>query len=619
MFNYIQNSTPLLDQLELDLVYIKQLDYRLLNQLCNELRIEVIKLVSSVGGHLGAGLGVIELTIALHYVFSTPDDLLVWDIGHQCYPHKILTGRRSLMHTLRSPYGISGFTKRTESKFDCFGAGHSSTSISAALGMAAAKSLINDKQHEVIAIIGDGALSAGMAYEAINNANLINKRIIVILNDNQMSIAPAVGAVSKHLEDINNKSNIDYLLSIINNYNSPKKAQFDSEQNIFTNLGFFYIGVVDGHNIENLVDVFCAVKQNQAINQPILIHIITEKGKGFNSTEYCKEKFHAVSKFNIKDGIQQRKNINSYTKVFSECITNEAKINDKIIAITAAMPSGTGLESFAKQFPDRFFDVGIAEQHAVTFAAGLACESFIPVVAIYSTFLQRAYDQIIHDVAIQNLAVRFIIDRAGFVGADGPTHAGSFDLTYLATLPNFIIMAPSDEVELQSMIKTSLSINNAPSAIRYPRAEAIKLSNSFVEILPIGKAKIIKKGQNIAIISVGTRLQEVIKADKVLITMGIDITIVDARFIKPIDKKLITQLVENHKLIITIEENSIGGFGAQVNNYLLNELMIDNIKIRNLFISDSFVEQNTIEEMYDQIGLNSQGIINFIIRCLKNN
>jgi 1-deoxy-D-xylulose-5-phosphate synthase len=608
---------------------VRKLSIEQLPSLCEELREKTIEVVSNTGGHLGAGLGVVELTIALHYVFDTPKDLLVWDIGHQTYPHKILTERKDRINTIRKPGGLSGFTKRDESIYDSFGAGHSSTSISAALGMAVGRDL-NANKKEVIAIIGDGAISAGMAYEAMNNAAWLNNRLIVILNDNDMSIAPPVGAMSNYLARLiasspylnfrNMAKQVFSLLpktleEVVRKTEKYAKGMVNNG-NFFEELGFYYVGPVDGHDLSHLIPILTNIKNNNTINHPILIHVVTEKGRGFNSKEECKEKFHAVGKFDLSTGVQSKPVIVSptYTKIFARSLINEARCDDKIVAITAAMPSGTGLGLFANEFPDRFFDVGIAEQHAVTFAAGLACEGIKPYVAIYSTFLQRAYDQIVHDVVLQRLPVRFIIDRAGLVGADGPTHAGSYDITYLATLPNIIIMAPSDENELASMIHTSVTIDNMPSAIRYPRGEIVGLVAENPQKLIIGKGRIIKPGKDVAILSLGTRLQEAQKASQILSEYGINPTIADARFIKPLDIELIKNLVDNHRLLITIEEGAIGGFGSHVINYIYNNLSpVAGFKIRNLFLPDYFVEQNNVEEMYRQAGLDSEMIVKIIM------
>jgi 1-deoxy-D-xylulose-5-phosphate synthase len=558
-----------------------------LKQISNELRDELIDIVSETGGHLGAGLGVVELTVALHYVFDTPKDKLVWDVSHQCYPHKIITGRRDRIKTLRKGGGLSGFTKRTESEYDPFGAAHSSTSISSTLGMAVAKKLSNNNNN-VVAVIGDGAMSAGMAYEAMNNAGALKSKLIVILNDNDMSIARPVGAMSNYLAKLlsgklyfNFRETIKMVISSFSKRFSKKvgKAE-DLLRNIvtggtlFSELGFYYVGPVDGHDVDNLVQILENVK-NSNHQGPVLIHVRTQKGKGYKPAEDSGDKYHGVSKFNISTGeqIKSKSNIPSYTKVFAETLIKHAEQDTKIIGITGAMPSGTGLNLFQKKFPDRTFDVGIAEQHAVTFAAGLATEGYKPYAAIYSTFLQRAYDQVVHDVALQSLPVRFAIDRAGLVGADGPTHAGSFDITYLSTLPNFVVMAASDEAELVKMINTSVNINDRPSAFRYPRGNGIGMElPSIKDILEIGKGRIIQEGKKVAILNFGTRLDECKKAAEKLFNRGIDCTIVDARFAKPLDEKLIMEIATNHEVLITIEEGSIGE--AMINCVLLDHLLM---------------------------------------------
>ena len=555
-----------------------------LKQISDELRDELIDIVSETGGHLGAGLGVVELTVALHYVFDTPKDKLVWDVSHQCYPHKIITGRRDRIKTLRKGGGLSGFTKRTESEYDPFGAAHSSTSISSTLGMAVAKKLSNNNNN-VVAVIGDGAMSAGMAYEAMNNAGALKSKLIVILNDNDMSIARPVGAMSNYLAKLlsgklyfNLRETIKMVISSFSKRFSQKagKAE-DLLRNIvtggtlFSELGFYYVGPVDGHDVNNLVQILENVK-NSNHQGPVLIHVRTQKGKGYKPAEDSGDKYHGVSKFNVSTGeqIKSKSNIPSYTKVFAETLIKHAEQDTKIVGITGAMPSGTGLNLFEKKFPDRTFDVGIAEQHAVTFAAGLATEGYKPYAAIYSTFLQRAYDQVVHDVALQSLPVRFAIDRAGLVGADGPTHAGSFDITYLSTLPNFVVMAASDEAELVKMINTSVNINDRPSAFRYPRGNGVGIEiPSIKETLEIGKGRIIKEGKKAAIINFGTRLDECKKASEKLFNKGIDCTIIDARFAKPLDEKLIMEAATNHEVLITIEEGSIGGFGSHVMQLLI--------------------------------------------------
>ncbi len=606
-----------------------------LKQISEELREELIDVVSETGGHLGAGLGVVELTIALHYVFDTPKDKLVWDVSHQCYPHKIITGRRDRIKTLRKGGGLSGFTKRTESEYDPFGAAHSSTSISSTLGMAVAKKLSNNKNN-VIAVIGDGAMSAGMAYEAMNNAGALKSNLIVVLNDNDMSIARPVGAMSKYLANIlsgklyfNFRETIKMIISAFSKRFTQKagKAE-DLLRNIvtggtlFSELGFYYVGPIDGHDVENLVQILENVK-NSNHQGPVLIHVRTQKGKGYKPAEDSGDKYHGVSKFNISTGEQSKsKNITpSYTKVFAETLIKHAEQDTKIIGITGAMPSGTGLNLFEKRFPDRTFDVGIAEQHAVTFAAGLATEGYKPYAAIYSTFLQRAYDQVVHDVAIQSLPVRFAIDRAGLVGADGPTHAGSFDITYLSTLPNFIVMAASDEAELVKMINTSVEINDKPSAFRYPRGNGIGVKlPSIKEKLEIGKARIIKEGKKIALLNFGTRLEQCKKASEKLFLKGIECTIIDARFAKPLDEKLIMEIATNHEVLITIEEGSIGGFGSHVMQLLSDRGVFDTgLKFRSMILPDIFIDQDTPEKMYEAAGLDSVSIFNKVEETLNSN
>ena len=605
-----------------------------LKQVSDELRDELIDVVSETGGHLGAGLGVVELTVALHYVFNTPKDKLVWDVSHQCYPHKIITGRRDRIKTLRKGGGLSGFTKRTESEYDPFGAAHSSTSISSTLGMAVAKKLSNDKNN-VIAVIGDGAMSAGMAYEAMNNAGVLKSNLIVVLNDNDMSIARPVGAMSNYLAKLLSgklyfslRETIKMIISSFSKRFSQKagKAE-DLFRNIvtggtlFNELGFYYVGPIDGHDVENLVQIFENVK-NSNHQGPVLIHVRTQKGKGYKPAEDSGDKYHGVSKFNISTGEQtkSKSNIPSYTKVFAETLIKHAEQDTKIVGITGAMPSGTGLNLFEKKFPDRTFDVGIAEQHAVTFAAGLATEGYKPYAAIYSTFLQRAYDQVVHDVALQSLPVRFAIDRAGLVGADGPTHAGSFDITYLSTLPNFVVMAASDEAELVKMINTSVNINDRPSAFRYPRGNGVGVElPSIKEVLEIGKGRIIKDGKKVALLNFGTRLEECKKASDKLSKKGVECTIVDARFAKPLDEKLIIEIATNHEVLITIEEGSIGGFGSHVSQLLSERGVFDTgLKFSSMILPDIFIDQDTPEKMYETAGLDSLSISNKVEETLNS-
>ena len=606
-----------------------------LKQISEGLRDELIDVVSETGGHLGAGLGVVELTVALHYVFDTPKDKLVWDVSHQCYPHKIITGRRDRIKTLRKGGGLSGFTKRSESEYDPFGAAHSSTSISSTLGMSVAKKLSNNRNN-VIAVIGDGAMSAGMAYEAMNNAGALKSNLIVVLNDNDMSIARPVGAMSKYLANLLSgklyfsfRETIKMIISAFSKRFSQKagKAE-DMLRNIvtggtlFSELGFYYVGPIDGHDVENLVQIFENVKRSNH-QGPVLIHVRTQKGKGYKPAEESGDKYHGVSKFNISTGEQSKSTSNtpSYTKVFAETLIKHAEQDTKIVGITGAMPSGTGLNLFEKKFPDRTFDVGIAEQHAVTFAAGLATEGYKPYAAIYSTFLQRAYDQVVHDVALQSLPVRFAIDRAGLVGADGPTHAGSFDITYLATLPNFVVMAASDEAELVKMINTSIDINDRPSAFRHPRGNGIGVElPSLNEKLVIGKARIIKEGKKVALLNFGTRLEECKKASEKLSLKGIDCTIVDARFAKPLDEKLIMEVATNHEVLITIEEGSVGGFGSHVMQMLSDRGVFDTgLKFRSMILPDIFIDQDTPDKMYEVAGLDNFSIVKKVEETLNSN
>ena len=614
---------------------LRKLKKNQLEQVSKELRSEVIDTVSETGGHLGAGLGVVELTVALHYVFNTPKDKLVWDVGHQCYPHKIITGRKDRIKTLRKGGGLSGFTKRAESEYDPFGAAHSSTSISSTLGMATAKKLSNDKNN-VIAVIGDGAMSAGMAYEAMNNAGAMKSKLIVILNDNDMSIARPVGAMSKYLARLLSgkiyfsfRETIKLIFSAFSKRFSKTAGKAEdilrsmvTGGTLFNELGFYYIGPIDGHDVTNLVAILENVK-NSKYDGPILIHAITKKGKGYKPAEESGDKYHGVSKFNVLTGEQSKTKSKSpsYTKVFANTLIKHAENDTKIVAITGAMPSGTGLDLFEKKFPERMFDVGIAEQHGVTFAAGLATEGYKPFAAIYSTFLQRAYDQVVHDVAIQSLPVRFAIDRAGLVGADGPTHAGSFDITYLSTLPNFVVMAASDEAELVRMINTSVNINDRPSAFRYPRGNGVGVElPNIEEILEIGKGKMISEGKNLAILNFGARLNECKKASEILKKKGITISIFDARFAKPLDEKLIVELASNHEAIITIEEGSIGGFGSHVVKLLSDRGFFDKgLKFRSMIFPDKFLDQDTPDNMYKAAGLDSNGIVEKVESILNSN
>tara|TARA_Y100001970_G_scaffold284264_1_gene401267 strand:+ start:5414 stop:7336 length:1923 start_codon:yes stop_codon:yes gene_type:complete len=624
----------ILDQIKYpsDLRKLKEKD---LYQLSEELRKELIEVVSETGGHLGAGLGVVELTIALHYIFDTPKDKIVWDVGHQAYPHKIITGRRDKIRTLRKGGGLSGFTKRSESEYDPFGAAHSSTSISSTLGMAIAKKLSKNSNH-VVAVIGDGAMSAGMAYEAMNNAGAMKSKLIVILNDNDMSIARPVGAMSSYLARLLSGKTYFSLRETLKLITSAFSKRFKDKAGkaeefirdivsggtLFSELGFYYIGPIDGHDLNVLTSVLKNVK-NSKYNGPILVHVVTKKGKGYEPAEKSGDKYHGVSKFNIVTGEQSKpKNKSlSYTKVFANTLIKHAENDTKIVGITGAMPSGTGMDIFGKKFPDRMFDVGIAEQHAVTFAAGLATEGYKPFAAIYSTFLQRAYDQVVHDVAIQSLPVRFAIDRAGLVGADGPTHAGSFDITYLATLPNFVVMAASDEAELVKMINTSVNINDKPSAFRYPRGNGVGVELPDIkDILKIGKGRVIKEGKKVALLNFGARLNECIKASSILENKGISTTIVDARFAKPLDKKLIMDLSINHEVLVTIEEGSIGGFGSHVMHMLSETGVFDRgLKIRSMILPDLFLDQDTPEQMYKKAGLDFDSIVEKVENALSSN
>ena len=626
-------NTPLLDTIHYP-ADLRKLEKKQLTQLASELREELVDAVSFTGGHLGAGLGVVELTIAIHYLFNTPDDRLIWDVGHQAYPHKILTGRRNKIRTLRQGGGLSGFTKRAESQYDPFGTAHSSTSISAGLGMAVARDL-EGKNNSIISVIGDGAMSAGMAYEAMNNAGAMDSRLIVILNDNDMSIAPPVGAMSSYLAKLlSGKKYIgfrNFFKKISDKFPGRLKQRIGQAEEylrgmavggtLFEEMGFFYVGSVDGHSFDQLLPVLENVK-NSTHEGPFLIHAITQKGKGYQPAEDSKDKYHGVTKFNVATGEQSKSSSNkpSYTNVFGETLAAHAQQDNKIVAVTGAMPSGTGINIFQKQFPKRTFDVGIAEQHAVTFAAGLATEGYKPYAAIYSTFLQRAYDQVVHDVAIQSLPVRFAIDRAGLVGADGPTHAGSFDITYLATLPNFVVMAASDEAELVRMINTSIDINDRPCAFRYPRGNGIGIElPSIDEKLKIGKGRVVQEGTNVCILSLGTRLEECKIAAKELKNKGISTSIVDARFAKPLDEELIIRCAREHEMMITIEEGSIGGFGSHVANLLAEKGIFDKgLKFRSLMLPDVFIDQDTPEKMYDVAGLNAKQITEKILDTFFN-
>ena len=621
-------NTPLLDKIK-NPQDLKKLKISELKTLANELRAELIDAVSVTGGHLGAGLGVVELTIAIHYLFDTPKDRLVWDVGHQAYPHKILTERRDRIRTLRKGGGLSGFTKRSESIYDPFGAAHSSTSISASLGMAVARDL-DDRNNNVIAVIGDGAMSAGMAYEAMNNAGSMKSRLIVILNDNDMSIAPPVGAMRSYLAKLlSGKTYIGFrgflkkIASLFPRSIKTRAARFEEYfrglavgGTLFDELGFYYVGTIDGHNFDQLIPVLKNVRDSSH-QGPFLVHAITQKGKGYIPAENSEDKYHGVNKFDVVTGAQVKSTVNTptFTKVYGDTLAKHGEIDSKIVAITGAMPSGTGVDIFAKKFPTRTFDVGIAEQHAVTFAAGLATEGYKPFATIYSTFLQRAYDQVVHDVAIQNLPVRFAIDRAGLVGADGPTHAGSFDITYLATLPNFVVMAPSDEAELVRMINTAVTINDRPSAFRYPRGNGYGVElPSIKETIEIGKAKVIQEGKQVCLLSLGTRLEECKIAANELKNKGISTTIIDSRFAKPLDEQLILKSAKNHEVLITIEEGSIGGFGSHVANLLAEHGVFDKgLKFRSMILPDVFIDQDTPERMYDVAGLNAKHIVQKVL------
>jgi 1-deoxy-D-xylulose-5-phosphate synthase len=628
----ISNRTPLLDTVRTP-ADIRQFDIDQLKQLADEVRREMIDAVSVTGGHLGAGLGVVELTVAVHHVFATPEDRLIWDVGHQAYPHKILTGRRDRIRTLRQGGGLSGFTRRSESEYDPFGAAHSSTSISAGLGMAVARDL-KGGGNNVICVIGDGAMSAGMAYEAMNNAGSMDSRLIVILNDNDMSIAPPVGAMSAYLSRLLSSRSYMGLRQIAKQLGQkilPRGLASAAEKaeeyargmvtggTLFEELGFYYVGPVDGHNLEHLVPVLKNIRDNDKTG-PVLIHAVTQKGKGYAPAEAAEDKYHGVAKFDVVTGAQAKPKAGppSYTKVFAQSLIAEAEHDDRIVAITAAMPSGTGLDLFAAKFPDRCFDVGIAEQHAVTFAAGMACEGYKPFAAIYSTFLQRAYDQVVHDVAIQKLPVRFAIDRAGLVGADGATHAGSFDIAYLGCLPDMVLMAAADEAELMHMVATAAAIDDRPSAFRYPRGEGLGLAlPERGSILPLGKGRILREGGPIAILSFGARLAEALKAAEDLAARGLPATVADARFAKPLDTDLVRQLARHHEVLITIEEGSVGGFGAQVMQFLALEGLLDHgLKLRPMVLPDVFIDHDGPAKQYDLAGLNAPQIVAMAMSAL---
>ncbi|HET7492784.1 MAG TPA: 1-deoxy-D-xylulose-5-phosphate synthase [Bradyrhizobium sp.] len=630
----VSSKTTLLDQIKTP-EDLRRLEPSQLRQVADELRRETIDAVAVTGGHLGAGLGVIELTVALHYVFNTPTDRLVWDVGHQAYPHKILTNRRDRIRTLRQGGGLSGFTKRAESEYDPFGAAHSSTSISASLGMAVARDL-QDKQNNVIAVIGDGAMSAGMAYEAMNNAGAMNSRLIVVLNDNDMSIAPPVGALSAYLARRVSGRGYHRLRKIFHQVAKRLPTKMLQQRalameeyarglvtggTLFDELGFFYVGPIDGHNIDHLLPVLKNVRDMR--NGPILVHVVTQKGKGYEPAEKSADKYHGVVKFDVATGTQQKSKTAApqYTKVYAESLIKEARKDNKIIAITAAMPSGTGLDLFQKEFPNRTFDVGIAEQHGVTFAAGLATEGFKPFATIYSTFLQRAYDQIVHDVAIQRLPVRFAMDRAGLVGADGPTHAGSFDIAYLGCLPGFVLMAAADEAELVHMVSTAAAIDDRPSALRYPRGEGMGVPlPAEGKPLEIGKGRIVREGSKVALFSFGARLAECLKAADELATYGLSTTVADARFAKPLDVDLLLRLAREHEVLLTIEEGSIGGFGGFVMQALAEHGVLDRgLKIRSMVLPDIFIDQDSPNAMYAKACLDAKAIVAKAFQALGQN
>ncbi|SOC09945.1 1-deoxy-D-xylulose-5-phosphate synthase [Stappia indica] len=627
---YKRPETPLLDTVSSP-SDLRQLPERDLRQLADELRAEVIDAVSVTGGHLGAGLGVVELTAAIHYVFNTPDDRLIWDVGHQCYPHKILTGRRDRIRTLRQGGGLSGFTKRAESEYDPFGAAHSSTSISAGLGMAVARDL-EGRDNNIIAVIGDGAMSAGMAYEAMNNAGAQHSRLIVILNDNDMSIAPPVGAMSAYLARLVSgrtyltlRDAAKQLAKVLPRHLQQKAARaeeyargFWTGGTMFEELGFYYVGPVDGHNLDHLLPVLKNVRDTH--QGPVLIHVVTRKGKGYAPAENSADKYHGVAKFDVITGEQSKPKANapSYTRVFAESLVEEARHDERIVAITAAMPDGTGLDLFGEAFPERTFDVGIAEQHAVTFAAGMATEGYKPFCAIYSTFLQRGYDQVVHDVAIQGLPVRFPIDRAGLVGADGPTHAGSFDTAYLACLPGFVVMAAGDEAELRNMVATAAAYDEGPISFRYPRGEGVGIDlPQRGQVLEIGKGRVIREGTKVALLSFGSRLRECLLAADELDAAGLSTTVADARFAKPLDEDLVMRLAREHEVLVLVEEGSVGGFGSHVLQLLAERGALDaGLKVRPLCLPDRFIEHDRPERMYAEAGLDARGILQTVFAAL---
>lgn len=625
------HKTPLLDTVSSP-ADIREFSMDQLKQLADELRNDTVRNVSITGGHLGASLGVVEITVAIHHIFDTPSDRLIWDVGHQCYPHKILTGRRDQMHTLRQGGGLSGFTKRTESEYDPFGAAHSSTSISAGLGMAVAAEL-SGKPRNVISVIGDGSMTAGMAYEAMNNAGSMDARLIVILNDNDMSIAPPVGALNAYLSRLISSKSFrsvrHFAKDVMKKFPRPlEEAAGKIDEygrglvtggTLFEELGFYYVGPIDGHNLEHLIPVLKNLRDDVEPG-PVLIHAVTEKGHGYGPAEQSADKYHGVSKFDVVTGKQHKSiaNAPSYTGVFANALIAEAEVDEKIVAISAAMPGGTGVDKFSERFPDRSFDVGIAEQHAVTFAAGLASEGYKPFAAIYSTFLQRAYDQVVHDVCIQKLPVRFAIDRAGYVGADGSTHCGAFDLAYLCTLPGIVVMAPGDEAELVHMTATAASIDDGPSAIRYPRGEGVGVElPSKGDVLEIGKGRILREGKTVALLSLGSSLKEALKAAEDLETRGLSTTVADARFAKPIDHDLVKSLAKTHDVLITIEEGSAGGFSAHVMQFMANAGLLENgLKVRNMTMPDEFLEQDSPAKQLDQAGLTTPHIVSTVLSAL---
>lgn len=627
----IDHKTPLLDTVSSP-ADIRDFSMDQLKQLADELRNDTVRNVSITGGHLGASLGVVEITVAIHHIFNTPTDRLIWDVGHQCYPHKILTGRRDQMHTLRQGGGLSGFTKRTESEYDPFGAAHSSTSISAGLGMAVAAEL-SGQPRNVVSVIGDGSMTAGMAYEAMNNAGSMDARLIVILNDNDMSIAPPVGALNAYLSRLISSKSFrtvrHFAKDVMKKFPRPlEEAAGKIDEygrglvtggTLFEELGFYYVGPIDGHNLEHLIPVLKNLRDDVEPG-PVLIHAVTEKGHGYGPAEKSADKYHGVSKFDVVTGKQHKAiaNAPSYTGVFAKALIAEAEVDDKIVAISAAMPGGTGVDKFSEHFPDRSFDVGIAEQHAVTFAAGLASEGYKPFTAIYSTFLQRAYDQVVHDVCIQKLPVRFAIDRAGYVGADGSTHCGAFDLAYLCTLPGIVVMAPGDEAELVHMTATAAAIDDGPSAIRYPRGEGVGVElPSKGDVLEIGKGRILREGKTVALLSLGSSLKEALKAAEDLETRGLSTTVADARFAKPIDHDLIKSLAKNHDVLVTIEEGSAGGFSAHVMQFMANDGLLENgLKVRNMTMPDEFLEQDSPAKQLDQAGLTTPHIVSTVLSAL---